>query len=167
MCCLRRLPVKSGKSKKESKRKESKMNRTLKIGLLLLTVILVGLVAAFLVPYIMGGPFRFEQRDLSTQGPVPGDFEFFYLAQTIVSSINIVLLIALIVIYAGVYQKTKSSFTVGLIVFAIALLLKDLAANPFVIALFGFHLSGLGIFVLLPDLFETAALLVLLYLSSK
>ena len=142
----------------------------LKAGLIISILVLVALFAAFWAASIIFSrqqpPFPYETR-IPPQGIIPGDFEFFYIAQTIVSTINIALLIILIITYASIYSKTRSEFTIGLLIFAIAFLMKDLAANPLVIATFGYRVFGLGPFVLLPDLFEFTALSVLLYLSIK
>ncbi len=98
---------------------------------------------------------------------ISGDWQFFYVAKTVVSTINIALLVYLLITYAGIYAKTRSQFTIGLIVFSIALLIKDLTASPLVIWAFHYILVGLGPFALLPDLFEFVALMVLFYLSVK
>jgi hypothetical protein len=46
-------------------------------------------------------------------------------------------------------------------------LIKDITWSPFVIGWFKFTLLGLGPFAMLPDMFETAALMVLFYLAVK
>lgn len=98
---------------------------------------------------------------------VQGDLEFYYMAKTVFSTLNITVLIFLIAVYIDLYRKTRSEFTVGLIIFSAALLLYALASNPILIRAFGFRPIGLGPFALLPDLFAFAALIVLLYLSLK
>jgi hypothetical protein len=95
------------------------------------------------------------------------DLEFFYTAKTVISSVNITLVIFLLGTYISLYRKTKSEFVIGLIVFALVLLLYTLVSNPIVIYLFGFQLYGLGPFAMLPDLFTSLALGVLLYLTLK
>jgi hypothetical protein len=95
----------------------------------------------------------------------PGDISLFYLAKTIVSFVNITLLVALLFIYANVYSKVRSRFTIGLVMITIALLLYALTSNPLLQILFGFRAEGLGPFALIPDLFATVASVVLLYLS--
>jgi hypothetical protein len=70
-------------------------------------------------------------------------------------------------VYADIYRKTRSEFTVGLIIFSATLLLYALTSNPIVIRAFGFRLFGLGPFALLPDVFTFVALIILLYLSIK
>ena len=77
------------------------------------------------------------------------------------------LLIFLLITYIDIYRRTRSNFTIGLIIFSIVFLLNALTANPIFIWVFGFRAFGLGIFALLPDLFEFVALTVLLYLSIK
>jgi len=98
---------------------------------------------------------------------IPWDIEFFYIAKTVISTINAITLIFLIFVYIDIYRKTRSEFTVGLVIFSATLLLYALTSNPIVIRAFGFRLFGLGPFALLPDLFTLAALIVLLYLSIK
>ena len=142
----------------------------LKAGLIVSILILVALFAAFLGASVVFGshqPFMPSERRIPPLGNIPGDFEYFYISQTIVSTINIALLIILIITYVSIFRKTHSEFTIGLLIFAGALLMKDLASNPLVTAHFGYRGYGLGPFVLLPDIFEAAALSVLLYLNIK
>lgn len=98
---------------------------------------------------------------------IPGDIEFFYVAKAVVSTVNIALLIFLLLAYVDIYRKTRSEFTIGLIIFSVILFLYALTSNPIVVWAFGFRPFGLGPFALLPDLFTFAALVVLLYLSIK
>jgi hypothetical protein len=100
-------------------------------------------------------------------GIIPGDLEYFYAAFTIISTLNIALLVLLLTVYLDIYRKTKSPFTVGLIIFAAAFLVKDFTSNPLIISLSGFRAYGLGPFEFIPGLFEFFALTVLLYLSIK
>jgi hypothetical protein len=137
--------------------------------IVILAVIAVAILAAIWAVIVIyqyqvyqpGFPFR------PLPGSIPGDIELFYIARTMISAVNITLLVVLIVTYASIYVKTRSEFTIGLLIFAIVFLMKDIASNPFVIGAFGFRLYGLGPFALLPDLFEFVALTVLLYLSVK
>jgi hypothetical protein len=152
------------------------MNKNMKIWLFIVVaaVLAIAALAAFWAAYTInqprvvsvGGsppfPFRTMQIRINT-----GDIELFYIARTVFSTINIALLIALITTYASIYAKTRSQFTVGLLIFATFFLIKDITWSPFVIGAFGFGLFGLGPFAFLPDLFELAALSVLLYLTVK
>ena len=89
------------------------------------------------------------------------------LAKTVFSSVNTVLLAILLAIYIGIYRKTTSQFSIGLIIVTTALLLYALTSNPLIHRLIGFRLSGLGPFTMLPDLFTCIAAAILLYLSSQ
>ncbi len=145
------------------------MNRMKKIGILLIILVALTAVAAvLLVDYqnsLRRNQFPFTQpRRVFTN---PADIELFYTVRTVLSTINIVLTIVLMINYVLIYQKTRSEFSVGLLLFSIMLLIKDVTLSPFVIALGGFGLFGLGPFAFIPDLFELAALLVLFYLSVK
>jgi hypothetical protein len=147
------------------------MDKKLGIWLLLITigVIVVGILAAvwavFTFNNLNSSPFPF--RPLPQPEYNPADLEFYYIARTVVSTINIALLVFLIATYVSIYSKTRSEFTIGLLIFAVVFLIKDLTSSPFVTGAFGFHTYGLGPFALLPDLFELVALSVLLYLSVK
>jgi hypothetical protein len=139
--------------------------------LVILAVVAVAILAAIWAAaaiyqfqvYHPGFPFR----PVQPPGYIPGDIELFYIARTVISAVNITLLVVLIATFASIYVKTRSGFTIGLLIFAVVFLIKDLTSNPFVIGAFGFRLYGLGPFALLPDLFELVALTVLLYLSVE
>jgi len=137
-----------------------------KIGLILPFLVLVCLFTAFWAANILTTPTNI-QPETKIPGIVEGDFEFFYLAHTIISTINIILLIALLYMFINVYKKTRSEFSFGLIIFGLAFLLKDITASPFIANAFSFYPSGLGPFIVLPDLFEFAILTTLLYLHIK
>lgn len=146
---------------------ENRMSSTkFKLGLLLPILIMVALFAAFWAASIIYQPQQFPQRWTPPQ-PITNDFEFYYFAHAIFSTVNIALLIVLVITYISVYHKTKSEFSIGLTIFAGAFLLKELMSNPLIMQLFGAHPSGLLQFAVLPDLFEFSALIVLLYLSIK
>jgi len=81
---------------------------------------------------------------------------------------NIILLLCLLVIYARNYEQIKSKFALGLIAFVILLLVQTFTSNPFVHVMWGFrHINALGLFTIVPDLFEFVALGILLYISLK
>lgn len=89
------------------------------------------------------------------------------LAKTVLSSLNTVLLTILLVIYIEIYNKTKSEFSIGLIIFTITLLFYTVTSNPLLHGFAGFRLSGLGPFTILPDIFTCIASATLLYLSQQ
>jgi hypothetical protein len=143
------------------------MNKSVRSWLILITIVVVAVLAAFWATSgVWFAPFPFERRLPPTRN-IPGDIEFYYTAQTVISSINVTLSVFLLLIYIDIYEKTRSEFTIGLIIFSCVFLLNALASNPFVIWAFGFRPFGLGPFVLLPDVFAFGALAVLLYFSVK
>jgi hypothetical protein len=142
------------------------MSNRFKIGLIFTVLIAVAVVAALWALVALNQPFQLR-RGPPQGGFIPGDFEYFYLAFTIISTINITLLIIVLISYVNIYLKTRSTFTVALIIFALAFLLKDVSSHPFVTGLFSFNAYGLGPFAFLPGLFELTALSVLLYLSAR
>jgi hypothetical protein len=147
----------------------SHMNKNVKIWLVIIvTLIAIALLAAFWASHAFQFPLSdFPQRRLPPPEDIRGDFEFFYIAQTVLSTVNVALLIFLLTTYIDIYRKTRSQFTLGLIIFSSVFLLRTLTANPLFMWVFGFRAFGLGPFALLPDLFELVALSVLLYLSAK
>ena len=92
---------------------------------------------------------------------------FLLLAKTALASTNSILLSILLLIYVRIYRTMRSQFSLGLIIFSVALLLYSLMANPLVHMLAGFRLEGLGPFTMLPDLFTCIASAILLYLSQQ
>jgi hypothetical protein len=139
------------------------MRRNIKILLILATLAALTLLATYWAttyPTLPSGVPRYPQF-------VPGDIELFYTIGTVISTINVTLLVILLITYVSIYRKTRSEFTIGLMVFSVVLLLNALASNPFVRWVFGFRGFGLGPFAMLPDLFTCIALVLLLYLTLR
>ena len=147
----------------------NRMSKNTRIWLVIVILIVVAIAAALLAE----AAFRFRpppppfQRVSPPPGGIPGDYELFYTAEAVISTVNITLSFILVLIYISIYVKTRSQFTIGLIVFLIAFFLDAIASSPFVTRVFGFRAFGLGPFALLPSLFTLGALAVLLYLSVK
>ena len=144
------------------------MGSRVKVGLIFTIIVLAAVLAtvwiiAFNTPQFL----FFRERPVPPSGFIAGDFEFFYDSFAIISTINVALLVILTVFYLNVYLKTHSTFTVGLIIFALVFLVKDLTSSPLLTSMLGYRAYGLGPFELLPGLFECFALSVLLYLSYK
>jgi hypothetical protein len=150
----------------EKQMNKSKFRLALAI-LLVAMLVLIAVLAAFWV--IVGQPMfpGLQERQAPSTGIIPGDLEFFYGAYTIISTLNIALLVLLTTVYVDIYIKTRSQFTIGLIIFALVFLVKDLTSSPLITSLLGFRAYGLGPFEFLPGLFECFALSILLYLSIK
>jgi hypothetical protein len=145
----------------------NQMNKNARNWAILVILIVVAILAALWATTTIWFPlYPFEPHERPPL-EIFGDIELFYTIKTVVSTINVTLLIFLLLTYINIYRKTRSEFTVGLIIFSGVFLLNALASNPFVIWVFGFRPFGLGPFAMLPDLFTLAALGVLLYLSIK
>jgi hypothetical protein len=143
------------------------MNRSMRIWLVLVILVVVTALSALWAMSTVRTPFSPFERHLPPERENPLDIEFFYTAQTVVSTINVTLSIFLLLSYIDIYRKTRSEFTVGLTIFSAVFLLNALASDPLVIWIFGFRPFGLGPFALLPDLFALGALVTLLYLSIR
>ena len=124
-----------------------------------IVVAVIGLVLASLVlppPETAPPPIPQPDRVL---------MDFFLKVKTMVSLVNIVFIISLMLIYRGIYRQVKSQFTLGLIVVMLVLLMYALTSNPLIQILFGYHAQGLGPFAMIPDIFATFGLGLLLYIS--
>jgi len=153
------------KIEKEVRHRNNQMDRDAKI--LLIVVILIA-VATIVTPWaiLTYRPSPFREEHIPPQN-IRGDIEFFYTLKTVLSTVNIVLLIILLINYVNIYRKTHSDFTIGLIIFSVVFLMDALTSSPIVMWAFGFRAFGLGPFAMLPDFFKCAALAILLYLSVK
>ena len=98
-------------------------------------------------------------------GNMVGDFEVYYSLKAVLASVNAFLLVSLSVIYVRVYRETGLEFSLGMVVFSVALLFYALVSNPLLVRYAGFMGSGLGPFAMLPDLFTCIASTTLLYIS--
>ena len=145
---------------------KSRMNKDEKYWLRVGTLIVVAVLATLWATSTSWFP-RHPWEPPRRPENILGDVEFFYTVGTVVSTVNLTLSIFLLFIYIGIYQKTRSEFTIGLVIFSAVFLLNALASNPLVIRAFGFWPVGLGPFAMLSNLFTLAALAVLLYLSVK
>jgi hypothetical protein len=146
------------------------MNKNMQTWLILVTLIVAAIAAALWATATFGfSRFLWEPWEPHQRPPyeIPGDIEFFYTAQTVISSINVALSIFLLLTYINIYRKTQSEFTVGLIIFSMVLLLHAVTSIPLVHWIFGFREFGLGPFAMLPNVFTLGALVVLIYLSIK
>jgi hypothetical protein len=143
------------------------MNRSMRIWSILAILVVVTFLSALWAMSTVWRPFSPFEHRLPPEREIPGDIEFFYTAKTVVSTVNVTLSIFLLVSYIDIYRKTRSEFTIGLMIFSAVFLLNALASDPLVIWVFGFRPFGLGPFALLPDLFAFGALITLLYLSVK
>ena len=136
------------------------------VTILIVLGIVVGLVLAF-------GTLALEENEVERRGPwgqsrdIPIEVKTRHISSTVVITVNIFLLIGLLNVYFETYDKTHSSFMLGLIFFISVLLIKSMLSLPALFVLFGYTGFGLGVFGILPHLFETFALVILIKLSME
>jgi hypothetical protein len=100
-----------------------------------------------------------------THGP-PIGVETMVRIKLFVTTLNTVVLLALLWNYVTVYRDIPNQFTLGLLLFSVALLLYSVTSNPLLPLILGFqHGTTLGPFVFLPDIFASIAVIILLYQS--
>ena len=112
-------------------------------------------------------PAQLQNGQPGQQGPPsPGQAEGQHL-KTAISFINIGLILPLFAIYAGLYRKMRSSFTLGLLAVIFALGMYAVTSNPLITGLLGGRPGDIGLFQIVPDLCATAALIVLIRISLE
>ena len=110
---------------------------------------------------------------LVTQNPMPGrmmhnqGFNSLIQAKIFFSTLNIGLLTALTFNYGKIYQRMTSRFAQSLFLTSGALLVYALTSSPLLHIFLGFKGAGLGPFTFIPDIFVSAASLLLLYRSYQ
>lgn len=119
--------------------------------------IVIALAAAFVFDAILHGRLTDHPR-----------LAFAFRLKLVVSTFNVILLLALTGTYLNLYRELPNQFTRSLILFTLALLFYALTSNPIAALVFGFRPQlGLGPFTFLPDLFAAVAIVVLLHQSFK
>ena len=156
------------KVEKGDERMEKQMNRKLGIWFILMGLVAVGSLSGVWA-WLTFNSFGIH---VFPTDPLHPDFdlvrlEFLYIARTVFTTVNIAILSLLTASYAVIYSKTRSMFTIGLLIFSAVFLMKDILASPFVVGFFDFTFSGLGPFALIEPFLEFMALSVLLYLSIE
>jgi len=96
-----------------------------------------------------------------------GDSAWDYGVRTVLSMVNVTLLLAILYIYVGIYREIKSIITIGQILVMLAFLAFAITSNPAVQLAFGFRAEGLGPFAMIPDMFAAIALAILLEMSLE
>ncbi|NOZ58134.1 MAG: hypothetical protein GXO66_00925 [Euryarchaeota archaeon] len=92
----------------------------------------------------------------------------FHAIYTVSNFLNMVLLIILIYLYLQDYRKVRSTFTLGLVIFAVVLFINALLSCPSIFYLFsGYDVCPFEPYHALASAFETVALVVLLYISTR
>ena len=147
------------------------------VWIILISVILLVLVS-FSVPVLFQQPHAGQAQNPPGQQPgtgpgqqppqqqLPGQEQSRQL-KTAISFINIGLIIPLFIIYAGIYRKLRSSFTLGLIAVIFALGMYAVTSCPLIVSILGGRTGDIGLFQIIPDLCTTIALIILIRISLE
>ena len=139
-----------------------KKSRIVLLAVVILTLMVVGYLSAAYLPF-HGRPPRDGQDMIRV--PSPDELRMYFMVRGIISTVNAGLVIFLLMTYVQIYLKTRAKFTMGLIIFTIALLLYAVTSNPLLHMMFGPYSPCF--FEALPELFTTIAVVIMLYLSMK
>ncbi len=85
----------------------------------------------------------------------------------VLTTIEMVLLFSLVVVYLKIYSETKANFSMGLLIVLFALLIHSILSFPLTVNQVGPVLLGSGAFFPYTDLFTIFAYTVFLYLSLE
>jgi len=141
---------------------------------IILISVIVLVLASLIVPIVVKGPQAISGQNTGQvpppqqqvrpvqQPPTPMEH-----LKTVISFINIGLIIPLFIIYAGIYRKLRSSFTLGLMAVIFALGMYAVTSNPLLVSLLGGRPDFIGVFQIVPDLCATAALVTLIWISLE
>ncbi len=148
---------------------------------IILGLVIFLILASLTIPvFVRTAPVGIAPQNLQRQPPQPGETadqpaqqgqpqgtEEDKHLKTAISFINIGLIIPLFVIYAGIYQRLKSSFTLGLMAVIFALGMYAISSCPLIVSLAGGRTGDIGFFQILPDLCTTIALVVMVRISLE
>lgn len=140
-----------------------------KRGSVLLIVVIAGVIGAYIGYRCVGPPAPPEvDRIIHSESVVNPEVARFYTAiKAGLTSLSAAISAVLLYIYASLYRKMRSEFTLGLMVSTFALMVYAVTANPIFHHIIGHRAVGPGPVLVIPDFFITLALGVLLYLALK
>jgi hypothetical protein len=135
------------------------------------TMLAVLLSVVLLMAANLAMPFRQLEPGTGPSGEPPVDLhegppQEVFLIHAALSFAMLLLSLYLFFIYLKDYLLLKSSFTLGLMLAIFSFMLFAVTANPLLHMFFGVYGRG-GIFPLIPYLFATTSLAILVYVSSK
>ena len=110
-----------------------------------------------------------EDLDYENLQLISSQLSAYIRGKTLISAVNVILLVYLFATYVDMYRQTKANFTLGLVFLSGALLSYSLFTNPVLLTVSGGS-QGIRIiryFNFLPDLFTTVAGTILIYLSRQ
>jgi hypothetical protein len=123
-------------------------------------VLVMGLILGLAIAYLPPNPYNYLRN-------LPPDFQGDFVVHTILSTMSIVLLVALTAIYLNVYAETRARFALGITVVLFALLVQSLFQYPLILNMQGPFPVRQGRFLSYADVFTVAAYTLFLYLSLE
>jgi len=134
----------------------------------IVVLLIVGMIFGFIISQLsLGYVGKYIDR-LKNESPMIARYiTDMYTLGTIFICTNIFLLLGLLGIYVDSFRKLKSSFIFGLILFIGVLLVQSIISLPILHFTVGYSSYNPSLFGILPNIFETLALVILLYLSME
>ena len=90
-----------------------------------------------------------------------------FLIAHIFTGINLLLALALLVLYAKIVAKTKSTFTFGLLLFATLFVIQNAVSFYLFTTMMPFFVPEVASYVMVLSILQTAALVTLNYITWK
>lgn len=147
---------------------KEKMNPKTKAIAIIIVLLFVGMVVGVVISQVSINYAKRRARNLDTavQRLVQAFGDIYTLGTSIIC-MNIFLLLGLLGIYLDTFRKTKSSFIFGLLLFIGVLFIQSILSLPILQAALGYTAMNVSLLGILPNMFETIALVILLYLSME
>ena len=127
-----------------------------------------GLASDLFRPPRKHSPFRprFNESDPEALEMLAERIEIIVTGQIIFSTLNLILYFYISFFYIRLYRENKSTFSLSLAGLSLVLLIYSIASNPWIMNyLWRNERAWLLAFNFIPDIFATAAALILIYLS--
>ncbi|HEX17295.1 MAG TPA: hypothetical protein ENG60_02650 [Thermoplasmatales archaeon] len=142
-----------------------RIDPTTRATLLILSLLILGLLLGYTIASLSFS--KLEKRLEESKGEkVARIARQIYIVKMVIIAMNIFLLLGLLIIYIRSFIKTSSSFMLGLSIFIGVMLAKSLISLPILGITLGIP-SGFSMLGVLPNIFETLALIILFYLSME
>ena len=142
-----------------------RIDPTTRATLLILSLLILGLLLGYAIASLSFS--KLEKRLEESKGEkVARIARQIYIVKMVIIAMNIFLLLGLLIIYIRSFIKTSSSFMLGLSIFIGVMLAKSLISLPILGITLGIP-SGFSMLGVLPNIFETLALIILFYLSME
>ena len=145
---------------------KSKMDPKAKAIAILFVLLVVGVVVGLIISKV-SLDFAHQHAKMRIPQRVWQAFADVYTLGTIIICMNLFLLLGLLGFYIDSFRKTRSSFLLGLVLFLGVLFVQSLLSLPVFHVLLGQPSFQLRLINILPNFFETAALIILFYLSME